>query len=804
MKHLLYISFLFLSLAAAAQPRYAILKVPQCWTTPTAVDSSVTRHVLIGTQYAAPITLFFTNANEDTVTVSGGSLAFGYCDCCGDGSPGGNNIIAINGLTQTGDTVTFGGVLIYDTQLDLGMYDLEVINGDTAVITGNWVGIVGGDGLKLNSVFFPRNDGFDGQSLVYDAAGDSLKWETITSDNIYNADGRQTDQLRTDTLGGKTLVFDGKTGLSDTSTMIILQADGSSDDAKTTFLRMDTEVLSFRDSLIFYDYDLSFIQRSSSNLEILSDGFTSVGGLNDSLRFQVGFLGPSHGAFFVDTRVTPRGIEYQSQAYRNTFSDSSLVDKGYVTSIIASIGFGGFTTNRIPVATSGTALGNSILLQGANGVTYDANKQVYFTGTPTLSLPASVAGGFGYNPTTDRHYMERSTGRVNVAEELWQRIGGNIYYGGSNNNVILNNSTALGSHILQIKAQSLGDTTEAFAIYNSSLQKILTISDNGRIRWGATGASAQIINNSTNNIEFRIGSGVGVNKFIVGNSIVHTFSGVPFSVATSGTSTLSRVSLRVEGGIHSTGTYTDAGASGGSQHQAFTDSRSWQSSAGAGGYDSFVSNPTINQTIGSNGAIRGFYANPVITATTGIGYRAFEFSNDTGKGLWGTGLAENYLQGNTGLGVSAPTQKLHVVGNARITGAYYDSNNDPGAAGQYLQSTATGTDWKSEYTGFNYYDADPDTLSPVQGQIFELDATGTVSGWTQQLKSTNMCTGCAITLIIKTLTGGKDITIDSPSGDFLVDTTNTASATGSLGFSGSATVRRRVIWTGTHWLFVQL
>lgn len=368
MKHLLYISFLFLSLAAAAQPRYAILKVPQCWTTPTAVDSSVTRHVLIGTQYAAPITLFFTNANEDTVTVSGGSLAFGYCDCCGDGSPGGNNIIAINGLTQTGDTVTFGGVLIYDTQLDLGMYDLEVINGDTAVITGNWVGIVGGDGLKLNSVFFPRNDGFDGQSLVYDAAGDSLKWETITSDNIYNADGRQTDQLRTDTLGGKTLVFDGKTGLSDTSTMIILQADGSSDDAKTTFLRMDTEVLSFRDSLIFYDYDLSFIQRSSSNLEILSDGFTSVGGLNDSLRFQVGFLGPSHGAFFVDTRVTPRGIEYQSQAYRNTFSDSSLVDKGYVDAAIAASSYSGFT----PAADSGTgsnvASGGTLQVNGSGSI----------------------------------------------------------------------------------------------------------------------------------------------------------------------------------------------------------------------------------------------------------------------------------------------------------------------------------------------------------------------------------------------------------------------------------------------------
>ena len=46
-----------------------------------------------------------------------------------------------------------------------------------------------------------------------------------------------------------------------------------------------------------------------------------------------------------------------------------------------------------------------------------------------------------------------------------------------------------------------------------------------------------------------------------------------------------------------------------------------------------------------------------------------------------------------GINVSAPTQKLHVVGSARVTGAFYDSSNDPGTAGQILSSTATGTDW---------------------------------------------------------------------------------------------------------------
>ena len=48
---------------------------------------------------------------------------------------------------------------------------------------------------------------------------------------------------------------------------------------------------------------------------------------------------------------------------------------------------------------------------------------------------------------------------------------------------------------------------------------------------------------------------------------------------------------------------------------------------------------------------------------------------------------------NVGIGTTSPTQKLHVAGNARVTGAYYDSNNSPGTANQVLVSTVTGTDW---------------------------------------------------------------------------------------------------------------
>ena len=60
---------------------------------------------------------------------------------------------------------------------------------------------------------------------------------------------------------------------------------------------------------------------------------------------------------------------------------------------------------------------------------------------------------------------------------------------------------------------------------------------------------------------------------------------------------------------------------------------------------------------------------------------------------------KSYHKGNFGINTNNPQYNLHVVGNARITGAYYDTLNSPGTPGQVLSSTVNGTDWVDASSG---------------------------------------------------------------------------------------------------------
>ena len=70
-------------------------------------------------------------------------------------------------------------------------------------------------------------------------------------------------------------------------------------------------------------------------------------------------------------------------------------------------------------------------------------------------------------------------------------------------------------------------------------------------------------------------------------------------------------------------------------------------------------------------------------------------------GSWGIYTGQNgYFGGNVGIGTTSPTQKLHVVGNIRFTGALMP-NNLAGTTGQVLVSAGSGTSptWGADLSG---------------------------------------------------------------------------------------------------------
>lgn len=113
----------------------------------------------------------------------------------------------------------------------------------------------------------------------------------------------------------------------------------------------------------------------------------------------------------------------------------------------------------------------------------------------------------------------------------------------------------------------------------------------------------------------------------------------------------------------------------------------------------------------------------------------------------------------TGINNFAPTQALHVTGNIRATGAYYDSSNDPGSSGQILSSTVTGTDWISA------------------GSVGGSGTSGQVAYW----NGTTSITGSAGWLF----DGSSAETLKSTSGDPITKYSITGGSTWTLGTDNS-------------------
>ena len=110
-----------------------------------------------------------------------------------------------------------------------------------------------------------------------------------------------------------------------------------------------------------------------------------------------------------------------------------------------------------------------------------------------------------------------------------------------------------------------------------------------------------------------------------------------------------------------------------------------------------------------------------------IGHNAVGLGSNTVE-LGNGSITTTQLQGNVGVGTSTPGQKLTVVGNLQLTGAWFDGTNASGTTGMLLQSTGTSTKWVATSTlgissGTNYLTQNGNILYNNTGYQFGINSS---------------------------------------------------------------------------------
>jgi hypothetical protein len=127
---------------------------------------------------------------------------------------------------------------------------------------------------------------------------------------------------------------------------------------------------------------------------------------------------------------------------------------------------------------------------------------------------------------------------------------------------------------------------------------------------------------------------------------------------------------------------------------------------------------TATKYYGNGSSLTGIINNTVSASTAStpqyLGFSSVSSGINTGLFV-NTNLVYVPSSNRFGIGILNPSQTLHVQGDARVTGAIYDSQNSAGTSGQVLKSTITGTRWTT---------ANPDgTLEPFRISNNDSDIT---------------------------------------------------------------------------------
>ena len=248
----------------------------------------------------------------------------------------------------------------------------------------------------------------------------------------------------------------------------------------------------------------------------------------------------------------------------------------------------------------------------------------------------------------------------------------------SNENFYLINRSASGSLKFRVNGSN-----EALTILSSGNVGIGTTSPNSSVKLQVeeTGSNAYIRIVETGN------TGLDVGQETNGNGIINLRDNKDLRLFTNGTEAV-RIKNAGNVGIGTTSP----------QSNLKLDVRSG-GSAGDGAIAGYGYNG-----VGGYGVLGHAYAVDNLHAGSATGIRGISNGGRTVAGsvniggyFTATGSENNYAlitdAGNVGIGIASPSEKLHVSGNLRVTGAFADSSASVGSAGTVLSSTNTGTAW---------------------------------------------------------------------------------------------------------------
>jgi hypothetical protein len=305
---------------------------------------------------------------------------------------------------------------------------------------------------------------------------------------------------------------------------------------------------------------------------------------------------------------------------------------------------------QVSLTTTGTSgastfVGNTLNVpqyQGALTLTTTGSGAATLVGT-TLNIPTPVATAPG-GSNTDIQYNNSGA------------FGGSSNLQWDNTSVRLNIRPALSSSAaLSVRGGSDLSSSFSFVAGNNSGTEFFRVRNDG------------IVSARGNYLQLGTDVNVGIGPTTNGTSFTSSGADVLFAGSNAGSSNAC-ATFNIFGGTKTASSGT-LGITGGT----------FSPTTGSNTYSiiNVTSGFVINQTGTATGITRGINIAPTLTAAAN--YRAIDWNNNTGYGLYGTGTANNYLAGDTVVGTTTPSAKLHSRGSNASSGtnAFLVQNSTP-------------------------------------------------------------------------------------------------------------------------------